>query len=303
MKRFPIVLLVCACLIQSACVVQTSTPAGDERTILTTTSIIADIVQQVGGEYVAIKSLIPPGVDPHGYEPQPQDLVAASTARIIFSHGFGLEGFFDVLVENAGASDKVIIVTNGITPLLTENHAGDSGISVDPHTWMDPNNIQIWLENITLALIAEFPDHAMEFEENARSYSQQLLELDDWIINEVEKIPVSERLIVADHDVLGYFTLRYGFTMVGTITGSVSTEAAPSARELSVLEDVIIGQGIRTIFVSEGSSMGIARQIAEDTGISITWIYHASLSEPDGPVPTYLDLMRYNVSAIVNSLR
>ena len=119
----------------------------------------------------------------------------------------------------------------------------------------------------------------------------------------MSKIPQQNRLFISDHAVLGYFAARYGFTQVGTITGSFSSEAAPSARELAALEDKIRKSGVRAVFVSEAVNQSLANQVAADTGIKAVWIYHASLTAPGGPAASYLDFMRYNVTAIVEALR
>ena len=117
------------------------------------------------------------------------------------------------------------------------------------------------------------------------------------------RVPAAQRLLVSDHEVLGYFARAYGFTQVGTLTGSFSSDAAPSAQALAALEDTIRREHIRAIFVTEASNQPLAEQVAGDTGIQSVWLYHASLTDVSGPAPTYLDFMRYNVNAIVAALK
>jgi ABC-type Zn uptake system ZnuABC Zn-binding protein ZnuA len=119
----------------------------------------------------------------------------------------------------------------------------------------------------------------------------------------VAQIPVQNRLLVTDHAVLGYFAVQYGFTKVGRITGSFNSEAAPSAKEVAALEEKIRKTGVRAVFVSEAANQALADQIAAGTGIRTVWIYHATLTVPGGPVPTYLDFMRENINAIVGVLK
>jgi ABC-type Zn uptake system ZnuABC Zn-binding protein ZnuA len=130
-----------------------------------------------------------------------------------------------------------------------------------------------------------------------------LKDLDSWIRSEVAQIPMQNRLLVADHAVLGYFAAQYGFTEEGSITSSFSSEAAPSAKELAALEDKIRRLGVRAVFVSEAVNQTMADQIAADTGIKSVRIYHASLTAANGPAPSYLEFMRYNVRAIVEALK
>ena len=117
------------------------------------------------------------------------------------------------------------------------------------------------------------------------------------------QIPVQNRLLVTDHAVLGSFAVQDGFAQVGSITGSFSSEAAPSAKELATLEEKIRQTGAHAVFVSEAANQALADQVAADTGIRTVWIYHTTLAAPGSPVPTYLDFMHYNINAIVGALK
>ena len=268
--------------------------------VLATTSIVGDIVSQVGGDYINLSILMPVGTDPHDFQPRPQDAAALADAQIIFSNGAGLEGFLQPLLESTGATGKLVEVSAGIILLPLPGSNQSTG---DPHTWMDPNNVIIWTQNIAPALTAADPTHAADYQANAEAYAASLRDLDAWIRSEVAQIPPQNRLLVADHAVLGYFAAQYGFTQEGTITGSFSSEAAPSAQELAALEDKIRSLGVRAVFVSEAVNQTLADQIAADTGIKSVWIYHATLTASGGPAASYLEFMRYNVKAIVNALK
>lgn len=292
--------------------------ASDKLQVLATTSIVADVVRQVGGEYVEVTQLLPFGADPHTFEPRPQDAAAIANARLVFANGAGLEEFLEPLLESAGAMDKLVEVSEGIELLPFEEaehaHAGEEHTHEhegadhqhaggDPHTWMSPRNVLIWVENIAEALAKADPQHAKAYRANAEAYAAKLRELDEWIGQQVSQIPPENRLLVADHAVFGYFARDYGFQQVGTITRSFSTGATPSAQELAALEDQIRALGVRAIFVGADVNQNLARQIASDTGIKVVPLYHGSLTDASGPVPTYLDFMRYNVSAIVEALK
>ena len=293
-------LLVIAMLLLSACGIGgTPVPSGKLR-VLATNSIVGDVAGQVGGDYITMSLLMPLGTDPHDYLPRPQDATALADAQIIFANGAGLEASLQPLFNSTGATSKLVEVSDGIT--LLQLPGGDQSTG-DPHTWMDPNNVLIWTQNILTALSTADPAHAAAYQANAKAYDASLRDLDTWIRSEVAQIPPQNRLLVTDHAVLGYFAVQYGFTQVGSITGSFSSEAAPSAKELAALEEKIRKTGARTLFVSEAANQGLADQIASDTGIRTVWIYHATLTAPGGPAPTYLDFMHYNVNAIVGALK
>ncbi len=294
-----IALAVLATLLLTACGGGNAGDTGDRLQVLATTSIVADVVVQVGGDYVEVTTLLPPGTDPHTFEPRPQDAAAIADADIVFANGAGLEEFLQPLLESAGATDKLVEVSAGIELLAFEEHH-EGG---DPHTWMDPNNVILWAENIAAALSAADPEHAADYQANAEAYTSALADLDAWIRSEVAQVPAESRLLVTDHGVFSYFADEYGFTQVGTITGSFSTNASPSAQELAALEDDIRSFGVRAVFVGETANQSLAEQVAADTGIQIVVIYHASLTDDSGPVPSYLEFMRYNVSAIVEALK
>ncbi len=294
-----IALAVLATLLLTACGGGNAGDTGDRLQVLATTSIVADVVVQVGGDYVEVTTLLPPGTDPHTFEPRPQDAAAIADAAIVFANGVGLEEFLQPLLESAGATDKLVEVSAGIELLAFEEHH-EGG---DPHTWMDPNNVILWAENIAAALSAADPEHAADYQANAAAYIAELRDLDAWIRAEVAQVPAESRLLVTDHGVFSYFADEYGFTQVGTITGSFSTNASPSAQELAALEDDIRSFGVRAVFVGETANQSLAEQVAADTGIQIVVIYHASLTDDSGPVPSYLEFMRYNVSAIVEALK
>jgi ABC-type Zn uptake system ZnuABC Zn-binding protein ZnuA len=277
-------------------------PTDDGRPhVLATTGIVADVVQQVAGEHVRVETLLPVGTDPHTFEPRPQDAVALADADLVFANGAGLEEFLEPLLESSGAADKLVEVSTGIVLLPFSgdpDHAGG-----DPHTWMDPNNVLVWVENIQAALSALDPAHAEAYRANAEAYAASLVELDAWIQAEVDQLPAANRDLVSDHAVFGYFAERYGFTQAGTITGSFSSGAAPSAQELAALEDAILAGGVRAIFVGKLDNNELANRVSADTGIPVVGLYHGTLSQPGGEADTYLKLMRYNVSAIVEALK
>lgn len=295
-------LLAILALVLTACGGAQPSAGSDRLQVLATTSIVADVVRQVGGDYVQVTTLLPLGADPHTFEPRPQDAAAIADAQIVFANGAGLEEFLEPLLESAGATDKLVEVSAGIEllPFEGEEEHHEGG---DPHTWMDPNNVIVWTENIAAALSAADPDHAAAYQSNAEAYAAELRALDEWIRQQVATVPVEQRIFVADHGVWGYFAEEYGLRQVGTITGSFSTNASPSAQELAALEDQIRALGVRLVLVGSDVNPALAQQVANDTGARLARIYHGSLTDASGPAPTYLEFMRYNVTSMVEALK
>ena len=275
---------------------------GEILLVATSTTIIQDVVANVGGEAVAATSLIPAGIDPHAFEPTPQDLKAVTEADAVFVHGMGLEASMAKLLEGAGDS-KTVAVSSGIAPILLQTTSGEGEEGrIDPHTWMDPANVMVWTENIEKSLSALDPAHADLYRTNADRYRESLRGLHQYIESAVAQIPATQRKLVTDHEELGYFAARYGFEIVGTIVPGASTLAEPSAQGLAGLDDAIRRSGVRAIFTSSVVSPVLTQRVAQDTGAIVVTLYAHSLSSPEGPAATYLDLMRYNVDAIVDGL-
>ena len=174
----------------------------------------------------------------------------------------------------------------------------------DPHFWLAPRNVLTYVTNIRLGLTEADPDGAAVYAANAAAYSARIEELDRWIAGQVEQIPPDRRLLVTNHESFGYFADRYGFKVIGTIVPGTSTEAAPSARELAKLVDGIKATGTKAIFLETGTNPRLAQQVARETGIKVvTELYTHSTTGPKGPAPTYIDMMKYNTSAIVEALK
>ncbi len=315
-------------LLLSACAVPAAPAAG--LPVVASTTLVGDVVRVIGGEHIALTVLLPLGSDPHSFEPAPQDLAAVERATLVFLNGFGLEEPLEKALASTSAT--VIEVSSGIEPLEfgaapdddhdDDDHADDGhdddeddehaddghdeeqhGHGEDPHVWMDPRLVKVWAANIAEALATADPAHADAYRANAAAYQAELDALHDWITAEVAAIPASQRLLIADHDALGYFAAAYGFESLGAVIPSFSSLAEPSASEIAALEDTIRATGAPAIFVDSAANPALAERIAADTGIQIVRLYSGSLSEPGGPAATYLDLMRANVTAIVTALK
>lgn len=277
--------------------------------VLAIETFLADVAQNVAGERLTVEALIPVGVDPHGFEPTPQDVAKVAEADVLIVNGAGLESFLGPLLDNVGSHTQVIEASAGLTPRTpyeeehehAHEHEHEHTHESDPHFWLDPNAVIRYVENIRDGLSRADPEGAAVYTANAESYIAQLRELDAWIVTQVAQIPPERRLLVTNHESLGYFADRYGFRIVGAIVPSASTGASPSAGEMAQLIEDIRDSGAPAIFLETGANPQLAEQIARETGVKVvTGLYtHSTGSQ----VPTYIEMMQHNVRAIVEALR
>jgi ABC-type Zn uptake system ZnuABC Zn-binding protein ZnuA len=226
-------------------------------------------------------------------------------------NGAGLESFLSKLLSNAGKSRAVVEASAGLAGRkpregeAVENAGAPAGTpaDVDPHFWLDPILAVKYIENIRDALSAMDPAGAAAYQANAEVYIGKLRELDRWIAGQVAAISPADRMLVTNHESLGYFADRYGFRIIGTIIPSVSAEAAPTARQLARLVDVLRAAGAKAVFLETGASAQIAQQVAREAGVAVvTELYTHALSDASGPAPTYIAMMEHDVKTIVAAL-
>jgi ABC-type Zn uptake system ZnuABC Zn-binding protein ZnuA len=261
--------------------------------VIAAESFLIDIAQQVAGNRIKIEGLIPVGMEPHAYEPTPRDVARVVESDLLIISGAGLEEWLKGILTNIGGSEKIIEASAGLTV-----------VNGDPHFWLDPAQVLTYVDNIRDALARIDPDGKNVYISNASAYKQKLIELDTWIKQEVEKIPPKNRLLVTNHETLGYFASRYGFQVIGSLLASLSSEASPSPRELAQLSDSLRALPVRIIFLEAGSNSKLGEQIASETNAKIiTDLYLESLSPEGGAADTYLDMMKHNMSVIVSALQ
>lgn len=267
--------------------------------VLTSTTFLADIAQNVAGERVQVDALLPIGMDPHAYQAAPADVAKIAESNLLILNGLEYEHFIESLLENAGGERLIIEATADLSP------REDSGSehSVDPHMWLDPNLVITYVKNIRAGLIQIDTEGAETYKTNADAYIAHLKELDAWIVEQVNTIPAERRLLVTNHEALGYFAERYGFEVVGAVISSMSTDAGTSAKEMSTLIEQIKSASAPAIFLGEVENADLANQIAEETGVKVVYdLYLESLSVGP-PAATYIDMMKHNVSRIVDALK
>jgi ABC-type Zn uptake system ZnuABC Zn-binding protein ZnuA len=302
-------LVVVASLVLSACASpaarSASAPAQPLKVIAVET-FLADIAQNIAGDRARVEALIPVGLDPHAFEPAPSDVVKIAQSQVLIVNGAGLEEWLQRLLNNAGGQRLVIEASHGLAARVPP--AGDPAAAEhpegDPHFWLDPTKAVRYVENIRDGLSQADPAGADVYAKNAQAYIAQLNDLDQWITAQASQVPPARRLLVTNHESFGYFADRYGFKIVGAIVPSVTSNASPSAQEMAALVDRVRAAGAPAVFLETGANTQLADQLAHETGIKVvTGLLTHSVSAAGGPAPTYLEMMRYNTTMIVNALK
>ncbi len=273
--------------------------------VLATESFLADITQNIVGNRAQVDSLIPIGVDPHSFEPTPADIKKVADSNVLVINGGGVEAFLERLLQNAGGKRLVVEASKGLASRKpSAGEPTDADNPVDPHFWLDPENVVQYVENIRDGLSQADPDGAATYAKNATAYMAKLKELDQWIAAQVQPVPPARRLLVTNHEEFGYFADRYGFRIVGAIIPSFSTDASPSAQQLARLIDQIKSSQAPAIFLEVSANPQMANQVAQETGVKVvTGLFTHSISDASGPAPTYIDMIKYNTKMIVDALK
>lgn len=262
-------------------------------------SVLADIVKQVGGEHVTVKSLVPPNGDPHVFEPTAQDSVAIKNANVVFVSGLGLEGWMNRLLESSGYAGDVVTASKGIS---TRTMVEDGKTITDPHAWNSAKNGEIYARNVMDALIKADPEDADDFRKQGEAYIKQLDGLDQWAKKQFADVPQSKRKVMTSHDAFGYFGQEYGVKFLAPV--GFSTESEASASDVGALIQQLKDEGIKTYFIENQTDPRLVKQIASATGAkSGGKLYPEALTEKNGPVPTYIAAFKHNVNTIVESMK
>ena len=261
-------------------------------------TVLSDVVQQVGGDHVHIRSLVGPNGDPHQFEPSPEDAKNLKNADIVFLSGEGLERWFEKLVKASGYQGSPIIVSTGIR-LRERQRKGQA--SDDPHVWNSPANVQVWVSNIEKALVALDPADATDFHANAARYSKELHDLDTYAHSKIDPVPVDKRKVLTSHDAFGYLGRDYGITFLSPL--GLSTETEASAADVAKLIDQIKKEKVTVYFFENSNDLRLVQQIAAATGARPGGeLYAEALSPADGPAPTYAKMFRHNIDEIIQAM-
>jgi len=265
--------------------------------VASTASMIWDMSRNIGGDHFDYQTIVPIGGDPHIYEPTPSDARLVSKADLIFINGLTFEGWISSLIDNSGTKAAVVTVTEGLPALTSMTYTG----AADPHAWMDASKGEFYLRNIRDALIELAPEHRADIEKNYQSYSLQLSEMDEFIENEIKKIPVAQRILITSHDAFQYYGRRYGLSLQA-IQG-VSTDAEVQTDDVRRVNKVIRESGVPAVFVESTINPKMLNRIAKDNDIVVGGsLFSDSIGDENSSAPTYLDMLRYNTNTIVAAL-
>ena len=266
--------------------------SGGGRTVVATTTQVADLVGQVGGDRVSVDGMLRPGGDPHDFEPRPSDAAAVAKADLVFRSGGEADEWLDDVISSAGGDADVVSLIDSV------KRRGD-----DPHWWQDPLNAARAVETIRARLTKLDPGGTAVYRRNAARVERRLRGLDDRIAACVARVPPAKRTIVTTHDALGYFADRYGVSVVGAVIPSLSTQAQASAGDVQKLVEQIRREGVEAIFPESSVSPDIERAIAREAGARIgDPLYADSLGEKGSAGETYEGALRHDAAALVRGM-
>ncbi|GLI23397.1 MULTISPECIES: metal ABC transporter solute-binding protein, Zn/Mn family [Xanthobacter] len=284
-------------------------------------SILGDFVKQVGGDRVAVTTIVGPNGDAHVYQPTPADAKAVAAAKVVFVNGLGFEGWMDRLIKASGTKAPIVVATKGITPRTgfvdhdddekpkgkgkdKHDHAKEGGHDhggIDPHAWQSIANAKIYVANVRDGLIAADPDGRDAYTANAAAYTAKLDALEAEVKSSMAKIPAEQRRIITSHDAFGYFGEAYGLTLIAP--EGVSTESEASAKDVGRIIRQIKAQKIPAVFVENVTDPRLIQRIAKESGAKVGGeLYSDALSDDKGPASTYIDMMHSNVRELSTAL-
>ena len=245
-----------------------ATPAGDAMQVVTTTTVFADMVRNVGGSHVMVTSLVPNGGDVHTYSPVPRDIQTLSTAKVIFMNGLGLDDWLLSIVGSANTTVPVVALGSDLPGV--ELLPGEEQGTQNPHLWMDVKYAELYADRIAAALSQADAANAADYTANSAAYKQNLEQLDGWVRAQIGTIPVGNRKLVTFHDAFPYFAREYGITIVGVAVEAPGQD--PSAGQIAALVQAIKQAGVKAIFSENQFPTKLVDQIAAETGATVVSI-------------------------------
>ena len=272
---------------------------GKPFTVVTTFTVIADMAQNVAGDDATVLSITKPGAEIHDYEPTPQDLVKAQQADLVLWNGLNLERWFERFFANVKDVPSVV-VSEGVEPMSI--HGGEYDGKPNPHAWMSVSNAKIYVKNIEAALAKHDPAHAENYHKNAAAYLAKLEAMDAKLKEEVAKIPPEQRWLVSSEGAFSYLARDLGFKEA--YLWPINAEQQGTPQQVSALIETVRANKIPVVFSESTISDKPAKQVAKESGAKYGGVlYVDSLSAVDGPVPTYLDLLKVTTDTVINGFQ
>jgi len=273
--------------------------SGGRIRVFTTTTVFADIIRNVGGDLVDVTSLVPKNGDVHTFEPKPADVRSVAQAKLLVMNGLGLDDWLAKTISNASSSGtplvKLAVDLPGV-PLLP----GESPGTQNPHLFMDPTYVELYVDRIAAALKQIAPAEASRIDAQVAAYKSRLAELDTWVRDQVSTIPPQNRKLVTFHDAFPYYAREYGITIVGVAVNAPGQD--PSAGYTAALIDAIRKAGVKAIFSESQFPAKLVDQLAAETGTKVVAnLYDDALGDP--PVTSYEAVIRWDTQQLVAALR
>lgn len=271
--------------------------SDDRPVVLTTFTVLADIAQEVAGDHLRVESITKVGAEIHGYEPTPGDLRRAAGADLILDNGLNLEAWFAQFVE--GLDVPHVVVSEGVEVMPIADGSAE-GLP-NPHAWMSALNTQVYVDNMVAAFGELDPEHADEYAANGEAYRAELQEVHDELVAELSALPENERALVSCEGAFSYLARDAGLTE--QYLWAVNAEQQATPQQIARTIEFVDEQRVPAVFCESTVSDDAMQQVVEATDAAFGGtLYVDSLSEADGPVPTYLDLLRYDVDVITEAL-
>jgi zinc/manganese transport system substrate-binding protein len=274
--------------------------AAETLRVVASFSILGDLTRQVGGDAVAVETLVGADGDVHVYEPRPKDLRTLMAARVLVRNGLGLEGWMDRLTGAAGFKGSVVVASDKVTPRTMKEAGG--AIATDPHAWQDPGNAILYVRAIADGLASADPANAAAYRDSAERYVARIAQAGAWIEATLAPIPADQRRIITTHDAFGYYGARYGVEFLAA--EGISTEFEPSAKAIAALVAQIKREKVRAVFIENMTSPRMAQMLARETGATLGGtVYSDALSPAGGPAASYLDMLHHNTTLFAAAMR
>ncbi|MDO8147815.1 MULTISPECIES: metal ABC transporter substrate-binding protein [Isoptericola] len=291
--------LAAAAALLAGCAVPTGQAAdGDDRpVVLTTFTVLADIAENVAGDHLRVESITKVGAEIHGYEPTPGDVRRAADADLILDNGLNLEAWFGQFVQDADAPHVVVSEGVEVLDIAEDAYAG----TPNPHAWMSPLNVQTYVDTMVDAFSDLAPEHAEDFAANAEAYDAELQAVQDDLVAALETLPAEQRALVTCEGAFSYLARDAGLSE--QYLWAVNAEQQATPQQVADVIEFVGANDVPAVFCESTVSDAAMQQVVEATGARFGGtLYVDSLSEPDGPVPTYLELVRHDADLIVAGL-
>ncbi|WP_372838211.1 metal ABC transporter substrate-binding protein [Phaeovulum sp.] len=273
--------------------------AQDKLKVVTTFTVIADMARNVAGDAAEVVSITRPGAEIHGYDPTPRDLVRAQGADLILWNGLNLERWFEQFFSNLRDVPSAT-VSDGVQPIAIMG--GEYAGKPNPHAWMALDSAEIYIDNIRDALSAADPANAQTYAANAEAYKAKLAEVIGPLRDAARALPENRRWLVTSEGAFSYLARDFGLQEV--FLWPINADAQGTPQQVRMVIDTVRTHGIPVVFSESTVSDKPAKQVARETGAAYGGVlYVDSISEPDGPVPSYLDLLRVTSETILKGLQ